>query len=259
MSSISRLCTVCIVSLILCTDALAWGQKGHDIVCTIAQNHLNAKARKEVKKLLEGRSMVYWSNWLDNASHTPQYAYTKTWHYKNVDAGMNYEDAVLESKGDVVTAVYGQIQVLKDNKATDSEKALALKMLIHLVGDLHQPLHMGHKTDLGGNLWPVTYFSQETNLHAIWDTNVLEDGHKWSHTEWAREIDVTNKSQRREISKGTIHDWAKETLALTTQVYDATPQNANLSYDYLARWTPVIEKQLLRGGVRLAHLLNEIF
>ena len=134
------------------------------MTCEIAERHLDRGAQKAVKKLLEGKSMVYWSNWLDNASHTQEYAYTKTWHYKNIDAGVRFEDAELEPKGDVVTAIYKQIEVLSDKKATTDDKRVALKMLVHLVGDLHQPMHMGHKTDLGGNMWIVSFLSERTSI-----------------------------------------------------------------------------------------------
>ena len=240
-------------------EILAWGQKGHDVTCEIAGRHLTRKARKAVARLLEGKSMVYWSNWLDNASHTPEYAYTKTWHYKNIDAGVLFEDAELEPKGDVVTAINKQMQTLKDKASSTDSKRLALKMLIHLVGDVHQPMHMGHKSDLGGNRWMVQFFGREKNLHGIWDSDVLEGGHKWSYEEWATEIDVLSKKQNREICCGTVEDWAKETFAIATEVYSLTPQGSKLSYDYQARWTPVIEQQLLRGGLRLAHLLNSVF
>lgn len=240
-------------------EILAWGQKGHDVTCEIAERHLDRGARKAVKRLLEGKSMVYWSNWLDNASHTEEYLYTKTWHYKNIDAGVLYEDAELEPKGDVVTAINKQLQTLKDKASSTESKRLALKMLIHLVGDVHQPMHMGHKSDLGGNRWMIHYFGKEKNLHGIWDADVLEGGHKWSYEEWATEIDRLNKKQNKEICKGSVDDWARETFAIATEVYGSTPQGSKLSYDYQARWTPVIEQQLLRGGLRLAHLLNSVF
>ena len=240
-------------------DVHGWGQKGHDVTCEIAERHLDRGAKRAVKKLLEGKSMVYWSNWLDNASHTPEYAYTKTWHYKNIDAGVSYEDAELEPQGDVVTAIHKQIEILSDKKASVEDKSLALKMLVHLVGDLHQPMHMGHKSDLGGNQWKVQFFGSEKNLHGIWDTDVLERGHKWAYEEWATEIDRLKKAGRKEICKGTIEEWAQENFVVATEVYDSTPQESKLSYDYLAQWTPVIEQQLLRGGLRLAYLLNKIF
>ncbi len=203
--------------------------------------------------------MVYWSNWLDNASHTPQYAYTKTWHYKNVDKGVAYDRALLEPKGDVVVALKKLMDDLSDRSASDIQKALALKMFIHLVGDLHNPMHMGHRTDLGGNHWAVRFFNRETNLHAIWDTDVIEYGHKWSHTEWAEELDRIDKAKMQEMCQGTFDDWACETMQSASEIYAATPQDSKLSYDYLSQWVPVVERQLLRGGLRLAYLLNKIF
>ncbi len=208
---------------------------------------------------MNGYSMVYWSNWLDNASHTTQYAYTKTWHYKNIDEGVAYESAPLEPKGDVVVALKKLMDDLSDVTASDAQKALALKMFIHLMGDLHQPMHMGHKTDLGGNRWKVRFFNRDANLHSIWDTDVLEHGHKWSHTEWAEELDRVGQAEMKEICQGTLEDWAKETFQCATDVYAGTPQDSKLSYDYLAQWVPVAERQLLRGGLRLAYLLNRIF
>lgn len=109
----------------------------------IAENHLSQAAADSVLAILDGRSPVYWANWLDNASHTPEYAYTKTWHYKNIDEGVDYADAPLNPKGDVVTAIREQIYILSDSVSTRAQKALALKILIHCVGDMHQPMHMG--------------------------------------------------------------------------------------------------------------------
>ena len=121
-----------------------------------AEKHLSAAAADSVATILDGKSPVYWANWLDNASHTPDYAYTKTWHYKNIDAGVKYQDAPLNPKGDVVTAIREQIAILRSPKSTKEQKALALKILIHTTGDMHQPMHMGHLSDLGGNEMAAT-------------------------------------------------------------------------------------------------------
>lgn len=259
MNGLYRIVFLCLCLTLALPEVLAWGQKGHDVTCEIAERHLSRKARRVVDMLLDGKSMVYWGNWLDNASHTPEYAYTKTWHYKNVDEGVSYEDASQEPKGDVVTAITEQLRVLGDEASAVETRRVALKMLVHLVGDLHQPMHLGHRSDLGGNLWPVVFFGSEKNLHEIWDTDVLENGHKWSYTEWADEIDRLDKAERKALCGGTVEDWARETLKVATEVYSATPRNAALSYDYLARWTPTVEQQLLKGGLRLAYLLNNIF
>lgn len=245
-------------------SGMAWGQKGHDTTCAIAQQHLTPKAQARISSLLEGKSIVYWSNWLDNAVHTPEYAYAKTWHYKNIDADQTYDTAPTLEAGDVVTALTSLVAELKgyESKHSDANRekeALALKMLVHLMGDLHQPMHLGRKSDLGGNRHNVQYFRIKTNLHGIWDANLVESAHAWSHTEWVEEIDRTSAEERKQMAEGSIDDWARETHAIATAVYEDTPVDAQLSYDYIAKWTPTIEQQFLRGGVRLAHLLNEIF
>lgn len=250
---------LCAGLLLNTQKAYSWGQKGHDVTCSIAQNHLCKKAKKEIAQLLDGQSIVYWSNWLDNASNTPEYAYSKTWHYKNVDADQTFESAPVNENGDVLTALHAQTAILKDKKASIDDRRLALKMVIHLMGDLHQPMHMGHKSDLGGNRWKINYFRADNNLHGIWDTQLVESAHKWSYGEWTNELDRLSKAQVRDIQSGTPEEWGKQTFELATQVYEGSPEGSKLSYDYVRTWTPVIEQQFLRGGLRLANVLNEIF
>ena len=132
----------------VCLNTFAWGQKGHDVTAYIAEQHLTPAARAAVESLLDGKSIVYWANWLDNASHQRPLAYTKTWHYKNIDEGVRYEEAPANPAGDAVTAIKSRIEILNDPNTTAEERRLALKILIHVVGDLHMPLHMGHATDL---------------------------------------------------------------------------------------------------------------
>lgn len=244
---------------VACLAAFGWGQKGHDTVAYIAECHLTQAAADSVSALFDGRSPVYWANWLDNASHTPPYAYTKTWHYKNIDADIAYEDAPLNDKGDVVTAINEQVYILADPISTRDQKVLALKILIHCVGDLHQPMHMGHLSDLGGNKVKVKFFDRDTNLHSIWDGSILGSGHSWSYTEWANQLDRLTPEAAEAMAMGSVDDWARETHAIASRVYDYFPEGSKVSYNQIAAWTPVIEEQLLRGGIRLAALLNDIF
>lgn len=241
-------------------NALGWGQKGHDTVAAIAENHFTPATSAAVDSLLDGRSVIYWANWLDNASHTPEYEYSKTWHYKNIDAGKTYENAPNIKEGNIVSALYQQIDVLRDSLSSKDEKALALKITVHLLGDIHQPMHMGHASDRGGNKWYIKYFRTANNLHSVWDSNIVEAGHKWSYSEWRDQIDRATPEQEIEIiSGGTPDTWGKETYLICKDIYDTTPVDYNIAYDYIADWTPVIEQQFLRGGLRLADLLNSIF
>lgn len=136
-------------SLVLAQASLAWGPKGHDVTAYIAECHLTPEAAEAVDKVLGGHSLVYYANWLDNASHQPEYAYTKTWHYRNIDAGQTLETMPVNPDGDVLTAVEQLVERLSSGELTPEEEALDLKMLIHLVGDMHCPMHLGHLSDLG--------------------------------------------------------------------------------------------------------------
>lgn len=240
--------------------AFGWGQKGHDTVAYIAEQHLTPATKAAVDSLLGGKSMVYYANWLDNASNTPEYAYSKTWHYKNIDAGLEFDEAPNIPEGNIVQAINEQTALLANPDATPEQKTLALKMVVHFLGDIHQPMHMGHASDRGGNRWHVKYFGKDTNLHSIWDSSLVESAHKWSHTEWQQQLDRLSDAERLEIiAEGSPEKWGKECYVIATEIYNTTPEDSNLSYDYIAKWTPTIESQFLRGGLRLADLLNSIF
>ncbi|MBO4945698.1 MAG: S1/P1 nuclease [Muribaculaceae bacterium] len=245
--------------LLVAVAAFAWGQKGHDTTCHIAERHLTPATQQAVSDIFDGKSLVYWANWLDNASHTPEYAYTKTWHYKNVNADETFETAYMNPAGDVCTAMRAQIETLANPSVDKDKKALALKILIHITGDMHQPMHMGHASDLGGNRIKVKYFGQNKNLHSVWDSSLPESAHKWSYTEWADQLDRLSPEQQRAVVAGSIDDWAKQNLVIADKVYRETPAETEMSYDEVAQWTPVIEQQFLNGGLRLAHILNLIF
>lgn len=238
--------------------SFSWGQKGHDTVAFIAECHLSPEAKQAAEKLLGGKSIVYYSNWLDNASHTPEYAYSKTWHYKNIDADETFENAKVNDKGDIIVALRDQIKILSDTSATDADRSLALKMVVHFLGDIHQPMHLGHASDLGGNRWNVKYFRSPRNLHSVWDSNLVESAHKWSYTEWQQQIDrATPEEAEAILAIDTPEGWAQETYEIAKKVYEATPEDTNIEYNYIAEWTPVIENQFLKGGLRLAKVLNE--
>lgn len=241
-------------------SASAWGPKGHDVVASVAENHLSKRALKRIEAVLDGESMVYVANWLDNASHTPEYAYTKTWHYVNVEPSEgSYAESQREPKGDVVTAVNAIVERLKSGELTKEEERTELMMLIHLVGDMHCPMHAGHKSDRGGNLTQVTYFGKSKKLHSVWDSEIVESAHRWSYTEWQKQIDRLNPKQCRAIVQGTPNSWIEECVAIADDVYRNSATGANLSYDYVAQYASVVEQQLLKGGLRLAALLEEIY
>ncbi|MBD5418855.1 MAG: S1/P1 nuclease [Bacteroides sp.] len=245
-------------SLLLALSAFGWGQKGHDTTAYIAECHLTPTAKAKIDSILNGKSIVYYANWADNACHTAPYAYTKTWHYKNIDENQTYESAPSIKEGTIVTALYDLIGQL-NNPSTEDEK-LALILTVHFLGDIHQPMHMGRLSDRGGNRHNIKFFNSGTNLHSVWDSRIVEAGHKWSYTEWQQNIDrATPEEEELIVAGGTPDTWGKETYEIAKQVYEATPEGTNVAYDYIADWTPVIEQQFLRGGLRLADILNAAY
>ena len=260
-SKITFIKLACVTALLLTAtvSGYSWGQKGHDVTCAIAERHLTKKAQKQISEILDGKSIVYWANWMDNASHTPEFRYTSTWHYKNIDADETYENAQLNEHGDVVRAIDEQIAALKSGKLSKEEQALSLKFLVHLMGDLHCPMHMGHRSDKGGNRWQVQYFGSGRNLHSIWDSGVIESAHKWTYSEWADQIDRLTKQEQWQTVQGSPTTWGKETYEICKKIYDSTPVGSKLSYDYVSEWSETVEQQLLRAGLRLAEVLNGIF
>lgn len=249
-----------ILTALIPAMTFAWGPMGHDTVAYIAEKHLSKKTLKKVTEILDGHSLVYVANWMDNASHTKEYDYTKTWHYVNVDpTEESYAASEKAKTGDVVTAINLIVENLKSGELSAEEEQAQLMMLIHLVGDMHCPMHAGYKYDRGGNGTEVKFFNKNRKLHSVWDSEIVESAHKWSYSEWQYQVDRATPKQQKAIAQGTPNDWIEETVVLARTVYNESPKNTNLSYDYVARFAPIIEEQFLKGGIRLAKLLEEIY
>ncbi len=254
-----RLTLLFALCLCTCLQAMAWGQMGHDVAAYIAEKNLSKKATKAVKEILDGHSLVYYSSWMDSASNTDEYRYTKTWHYRNVDQGHTVESMPLNENGDVVRATEQIIADIKSGNLSAKEEKVALMMLIHLVGDLHCPMHAGRLSDLGGNRHKVYFFGRETNLHSLWDSALIESAHKWSYQGWWEQLDIIDESAKAEIQKGEPIEWFSECVEQAAMIYDKTPAESRLSYDYVSEFAPIAEQQLLNAGLRLAGILNELY
>ena len=248
------------ISVCTALTSFGWGQKGHDVVAYIAECNLQPAVYQRVVDKLGGHSLVYYANWLDNASYSDQYRYTKTWHYANVDEGYTYDTMPKNEKGDIVTAIEGIVKELKSGILSAEQEAVRLRMLIHLVGDIHAPMHAGRLSDRGGNGVIVKFFGNETKLHSLWDTPLVEAAHKWSYTEWEQQLNRhATTDAKAKIAQGTPKDWLNESHLIAKEIYTTSPAKGNLSYDYIAYYTPTIERRLLAGGLRLAMILNEIY
>jgi len=133
-----------------------------------------------------------------------------------------------------------------------------LKMLIHLVGDMHQPLHFGLKEDRGANDFKVKWFNQPTNMHRVWDTQMIES-YNMSYSELAGNLPKLDKKAVKSIKSGSLLDWVEENRELTREVYSSASANENLSYRYMYEWFDVLKMQINKAGIRLAVILNDIY
>lgn len=236
---------------------LGWGQTGHRVVGEIAAQHLSRKARKAVQRILGPASMAMVSTWMDDIKSDHAYDHMRDWHWVTIPDGSTYATAEKNPNGDVVEAIERMVEALKSDTLTPAHQAFCLKVLIHLVGDLHQPLHVGKGDDRGGNSFQVQWFKKGTNLHHVWDESLV-DGTKLSYTELAHSLDHASKEQIHAWSQGTIADWAQENVGYRARIYPKEP-GLNLSYEYRYEQWPLMEQQLLKAGIRLAGLLNSIY
>ena len=134
---------------------------------------------------------------------------------------------------------------------------MKLKMLIHLVGDIHQPLHVGTGKDRGGNSTKVEWFYRDSNLHRVWDSEMI-DSRQLSYTEFSDAVNHPTKQQIKTWQDSNILDWAYESMELRDQVYDL-PKDHQIGYQYQYKNHDILDRQLLKAGVRLAGVLNEIY
>jgi hypothetical protein len=253
------------------SPAFAWGKTGHRVVAKIADAQLSGLARAHVRELLgQAESLDEAANWPDEMKSAPTTFWQKTaspWHYVTLN-GVLYDHA--PSEGDALEALGRFSATLRDPNASLQDKQLALRFIVHLVGDLHQPLHVGKCCDRGGNEVKVKWFGRDLNLHSVWDS-ALVDEQQLSFTEYA------DKLQRHTSSEDVIawwdinpRDWISESAQIRETVYPKLPPKGatdkkgqpalpELSYNYVYQFTPVMEQRLSQAGVRLAAYLNAIY
>ena len=256
---------VCVLMLLDCTQAFAWGAKGHDVVAAIAEQNLSRKAKKKISRLLDGNSIVAFCSWMDNIQNSPYwengYNKTKTWHYANVDKGLTYQTMQKNENGDVITGLEFLTDQMMNNydQLTDSMRVDYLKMIVHMVGDLHCPMHAGRLSDRGGNGTRVKWFRSETSLHSVWDSKMIDSARQWSYSEWCNHLNRADRKYKKEIVKGSYEDWFMKTVEEAAKVYEYAEKDPNFSYQFVYDFSPLLEEQLKNGGYRLAYVLNMIF
>ena len=269
---LSILAALAATAALASSPAFAWGKTGHRVVAAIADKQLSGLARAHVEQILgPGESLDEAANWPDWMRSDPSAFWQKTstpWHYVTLN-GVIYDHA--PSEGDALEALGRFSKTLQDPNASLADRQLALRFIVHLVGDLHQPLHVGKCCDKGGNDVKVKWFGRDLNLHSVWDSAMVDE-EQLSFTEFAAKLD-RHTSPQDVVAWWDINprDWISESAQIRETVYPPPakappkgkkakgPAVPELSYAYVYKFTPVMERRLSQAGVRLAAYLNAIF
>ena len=244
-------------------QSLAWGTEGHRIAGQIADSYLTPKARKAIEAILGHESIAIAGNWADFIKSDPAYNYLYNWHFIDLDKAYSYPELRVYLSHDAGVDAYTRLQFLigelKKPNLTKENKLLYLRMLIHIAEDIHQPLHTGHTEDKGGNDIKLNWFSNNTNLHAIWDSQLI-DFQQLSYTEYTTAINHTTAAQRATWQKAPISQWIFESNQLAVKLYAEVRSGEQLNaYKYNFNHIDTLNRQLVKAGVRLAGLLNQLF
>lgn len=239
-------------------QSFGWGATGHRIVGLIAERHLTKKAKKNIELILGNETLAEVSNYMDFIKSDATYRHMSPWHYATIPDGKTYAEAGTPEEGDVIQTIQRLMSELQTKSFTDVDEAFALKCLVHLVGDIHQPLHVGNGEDKGGNDLKLEYFWQNSNLHRVWDSEMI-DGQQYSYTEYVEWIDHATDDQLDQWSSLNVLDWANESKEYRNQCYETMSEDKKLSYRYSYDNIELLNQRLLQAGIRLANVLNKIY
>ena len=241
----------------------AWGMLGHRIVGEIAEGYLNAKAKAAIAKILGTESIAMASNWADYIKSDSSYSYLNSWHYIDLKSGFTSYDSVLSYlQADTATDAYTKLNFLaaqlKDKNLASDKKLFYLRMLIHIAEDIHQPMHVREEQQ-GGNKILVMWFNERSNLHQVWDERLI-GYQQLSYTEYTAAINHSTAAQRLAWQKQPVSQWIYDTYIVSEPILAEIKQpDQKLGYRYNFDHVQTLNNQLLKGGVHLAGLLNDIF
>lgn len=254
-----RLTILLLSILLLSPSLLAWGPKGHRIVAQVAYDHLSGKARKHMDQVLGKQGMIYLSTWPDEIKSDTIYPTSFTCHYQDLNGGMT-DSAVVATLTDY-PAEGGELWMALDSLeafiAKNKTNRDALVFYVHLYADRFCPMHTAHLDDQGGNKVKLKWFGQNTNLHSLWDSKLIENK-GFSYTEYANYLHNVYGDDYKTISQLTEQETLLQTYHLTGAIYQYQATWNGNAYHYAYHWSQAVEYQMYLAGVQLAKMLNSL-
>ncbi|MEA2336412.1 MAG: nuclease, partial [Thermoanaerobaculia bacterium] len=258
----------CAIALSSASPALAWGTAAHRIIAGIAEKHLTPQAASNVRILLQGKTLADVASWADELRahrNEPGYdgrfanSFTGSGHFVDIPRTADAYDAHRDcARGDCIVAQVDRFShILGDtNISGDDDRADALRFLVNLIGDVHDPLHCINDGDMAGNRVEMVFFGKKTNLHIVWDIGLLEH----THIDTSTYIDRLNGRLRDfdRFADGTPADWATQSHRIARDIAYVIPTGPDASQRYYEASLRPVEDQLMYAGARLARTLNQL-
>ncbi|WP_107656806.1 S1/P1 nuclease [Nocardia suismassiliense] len=263
-AAVASACALAAILLSVPPAANAWGVQGHNTTGAIADLRLTAAARDEVGRLLAGEpdpTLAGVANWADEVrANDPELGkISAPWHYVNIgENGCVYDPAVNGNNGqNVIEALRRQTATLADRSRPVADRGQALKFIVHVVGDIHQPMHAGFARDRGGNEVKVQYLGRSTNLHSVWDSRMLDTRHASDAEELQRLLALPAPDLPPTQPDTDPIRWAEDSCRVleTPGVYPASP---TIGDEYTRQFLPIAETRLRRAGELLGRLVNAV-
>ena len=243
-------------------SSINWGSTGHRVIAEVASNYLTDNARLEINKILNGETLVNASTHADDIKSDSRYDKYYNWHFLNMELDDEYEEITPSERGDVFIAINKCIDILESDSVSNTDKSFYLKLLVHFIGDLHQPLHIGRYQDRGANRIYVKWFGRNSNLHRVWDSEMI-NSHNMSYSELALNLPnpdfliLTEKA--KDFERNDILNWVDEIHEYTNKIYRDVSIDDKLGYEYQYKNFGTVKDLLLIGGIRLSKILNYLF
>ncbi|MCM1034593.1 MAG: S1/P1 nuclease [Paludibacter sp.] len=247
-------------ALLVCSNAFAWDAVGHRIVTEIAYRNLNKKVVRAVDDVLGKRGIVYCSSWADEIKSDTIYPDSYGWHFQNLRAGMTREDLLYlwENPTSEGIHLFYALDSLTNVLRNDPKNADALKFVVHLAGDMFQPMHMGHPEDRGGNKVQMRWFGKGTNLHSLWDRWLI-DNTQYSYSEYVNYLTDKYASETKTLQQMSLFECVCTTYERQQRIYAWQDKGDTNNYHYAYNFRTDLDLSLYTAGIKLAQLLNELY
>ena len=253
------------LTLLTSLDVAAWGGLGHRTIAEIAERHLTRKAKANIEKYTGGTPLADYAVWMDQVRNMPEYKKaTNGWHASIVDERCRTSQQLRNERRKGRDSVTGILQLSEQMKnrheLSDSTVMVAIKCLIHMVGDFHCPSHLRYTDCNNSGKEEITYLGKKMTLHKAWDTAIIAYSHKkWSYKQYADKLDCYTAKQIKSVTKGWIEEWLEDAARDIRPSISWVKKDDILNEEFTEKALPLAELEIQKAGYRLAKVLNTLF